>query len=184
MLAVLAVIAQAFVVVSVLWWLLGMIFDGVAASFDRFVAVMADSALPLAWVVSAVAMAGSLYFSESANFTPCIFCWYQRIAMYPLVLILGIAAIRGDTAARIYAMPLAAIGLLLSIYHVQLQAFPDQSSISCQKEAPCTAQWVDAMGYLSIPGFAGTAFAAILVLLGMTWRRDRALRRASVDSPV
>ena len=60
-------------------------------------ASLGGQALTLAWIVALVAMLGSLYFSEVAHFIPCEYCWYQRIAMYPLVLILGIAAYRQDT---------------------------------------------------------------------------------------
>ena len=81
-------------------------------------------------------MTGSLYFSEVAHFVPCRLCWYQRIAMYPLVLLLGIATLRRDRGIRLYAIPLAAIGAAVSIYHVQLERFPDQASF-CSLEAPC-----------------------------------------------
>ena len=74
-------------------------------------------------------MAGSLYFSEVAHFVPCRLCWYQRIAMYPLVLLLGIATLRRDVGIRLYAIPLAAIGAAVSIYHVQLERFPDQAHV-------------------------------------------------------
>ena len=177
-LGALAVLAQAFVIVTGVWWLGALAVRPLRTSFDRFAALMHDAAMPIALAVAATASAGSLYFSEVANYTPCILCWYQRIAMYPLVLLLAIALIRRDHAVRVYAMPLAAIGLVVSIYHVQLQLFPDQSAIQCQKEAPCTAQWVDALGYLSIPGLAGTAFAAILMLLGMAWWAARAAHRS------
>ena len=72
--------------------------------------------LYLAWVVALVATLGSLYLSEVRGYQPCILCWYQRIAMYPLSLLLGIAAFRDDLDIRRYAMPLAGIGLLTSLY--------------------------------------------------------------------
>ncbi len=172
-LGALAVLSQVFVVVAGGWWLCALLIRPCRTSFDRFAASLSDAAMPIALVIATTATAGSLYFSEVANYTPCLFCWYQRIAMYPLVVILAIGLIRRDRDARLYAMPLAAIGLALAVYHVQLQLFPDQSAIECDLDAPCTAQWVDALGYLSIPGLAGTAFAAILMLLGMSWWADR-----------
>ena len=78
-------------------------------------------ALVLAWVPALLAMGGSLYFSEIAHFPPCPLCWFQRIAMYPLVLLLGIAAFRRDVGIRTYAIPLAAIGAVVSVYHLLLE---------------------------------------------------------------
>ena len=69
-------------------------------------------------------MAGSLYFSEVADFMPCTLCWYQRIAMYPLVLLLGIAAFRRDRAIRLYVVPLAVVGAAISIYHYLYRVVP------------------------------------------------------------
>ena len=57
-----------------------------------------------------VATLGSLYFSEIRSFVPCVLCWFQRVTMYPLVIVLGVAAFRGDVAGRVYALPLAVIG--------------------------------------------------------------------------
>ena len=80
-----------------------------------------DRGLTAAAVVAAVCMGGSLYFSEVANFPPCKLCWYQRYAMYPLVPILGVAAWRGFTRIRPYAFALAAIGSMVSTYHILVE---------------------------------------------------------------
>ena len=69
-----------------------------------------DNRLYLAWLVALAAMLGSLYFSELRQFRPCILCWYQRVMMYPLVVILGIAALKGDHSVRRYVLALAVIG--------------------------------------------------------------------------
>jgi len=74
----------------------------------------------LAWLVALTCTVGSLYFSEVANFTPCTYCWYQRIAMYPLAVILGIAALRRDWGIRRYAVPVAGIGAAIALYHFLL----------------------------------------------------------------
>jgi disulfide bond formation protein DsbB len=128
-------------------------------------------ALPLAALVATVATLGSLYYSEVANFTPCKFCWYQRIAMYPLALILVIATVRRDLAVRRYAIPLALVGLALSVYHYQLQLFPDQAS-ACDVEAPCTTKEVEELGFVTIPFMAGCGFLAIAAMLAAA-RPDR-----------
>ena len=67
--------------------------------------------IPLAFVVATVATLGSLYLSEVANFVPCRLCWYQRIAMYPLPVLLGVAWWKRDDGVRRYALPLAIIGM-------------------------------------------------------------------------
>ena len=116
--------------------------------------------LPVSFAVAATAMLGSLYYSESANYTPCLYCWYQRICMYPLVAILAVAWWRRERQWGFYALPFSLIGLGFSVYHYQLQQFPDQES-SCDASAPCTAQWVDTFGFMSIPFMAGCGFLAI-----------------------
>jgi disulfide bond formation protein DsbB len=125
---------------------------------------VAESALPIAAFIAVAAMLGSLAFSEIADFVPCDFCWYQRIAMYPLAVILPIAAVRGDTWIRPYALTVAGIGLALATYHVQLQWFPEQSS-SCDITNPCSGRWVEAFGWMTIPQMSAIAFILIIGLL-------------------
>jgi len=107
-------------------------FDGLRERLSRF-------ALAGAWMVALLAMTGSLYFSEVAHYTPCLLCWYQRIAMYPLVLVLGIAAWRRDLGIRLYAIPLAAVGSVISAYHYLLEWFPALDTGACVVGVPCTA---------------------------------------------
>ncbi len=135
-----------------------------------------EQPLALGAVVATAAMLGSLYYSEVAGFVPCDYCWYQRIAMYPLAFVLGIAAIRKDRGAMYYALPIAVIGFGISVYHYQLQLFPEQSN-SCNLFAPCTQQWVDTWGFISIPFMAGAAFLAIITLGVLTIRDDRRAAR-------
>jgi disulfide bond formation protein DsbB len=133
---------------------------------DRLWDRTSEVALPLAAVVAVVATLGSLYESEVAGFVPCALCWYQRIAMYPMALILPIAALRGDRRVRVYALPIAVFGALISTYHYQLEWFPEQGSPACTLEAPCTVVWVRELGFVSIPFMALCGFLAIVWL---TW---------------
>jgi disulfide bond formation protein DsbB len=119
----------------------------------------------LAWLVAAVAMAGSLYFSESANFVPCKLCWFQRIAMYPLALLLLIAALRRDDGIRRYAVPLATIGAMISAYHYLIEWRPSLGAGTCEITAPCTVPWFRQFGFVSLPLMALCGFAAIVSLL-------------------
>jgi disulfide bond formation protein DsbB len=137
-----------------------------AAVWLRWLRDMVDGAsLALAALVGLVATLGSLYLSEIAHFPPCQLCWYQRLAMYPLPVILGIAAWRRDFGIRPYAIALAAIGSAISIYHYQLERFPDQSSLSCSVDVPCTTVWIWRFHYISIPFMALSGFALIVTLL-------------------
>ena len=136
----------------------------------------------LAFSVAAVSTAGSLWFSEVGDFVPCELCWYQRILMYPLVVVLGVAVWRGDDLLRWRVLPFSLSGVAVSSYHVQLQWFPDQGS-SCDVAAPCTQQWVDRFGFLSIPMMAFCGFVAVTVLtLAATVREDAGAATASTTS--
>jgi len=126
---------------------------------------LGSGALWLAFAVGLTATSGSLYFSEVAGLEPCALCWYQRIAMYPLALILGIAAWRGDWGVRRYAAPLAAIGAVIATYHVVLQRVPGLPSTGCSLTAPCSAIDLERFGLVTIPVMALVAFTAILTLL-------------------
>ncbi len=122
-----------------------------------------DVALPLATAIAATATGGSLLLSEVAGYLPCTLCWYQRIAMYPLVVILGVAAVRGDREVWRTAVPLSAIGALVSIWHILLEQNPAWGG-PCDDAAPCTIIWVEELGFLTLPTMALTAFVAISVL--------------------
>lgn len=125
-------------------------------------------------VVGSVAVGatfGSLYYSEIANFVPCTYCWYQRIAMYPIAVIVPLAIAFRDRSILRYTLALGSIGLALSAYHIQLQAFPDQATNSCELTSPCTAKWVEAFGFMTIPQMAGVSFAVIVAasIAGLRW---------------
>ena len=128
--------------------------------------VLDGQEVQLAFVVAVVATLGSLYLSEVANFIPCRLCWYQRIAMYPLPVLLGIGWWRRDAGVRRYAVPLALIGLAISTYHVLVERFPSlEGSSVCEIANPCTIRWVERFGFVTIPAMALAAFAFISGLL-------------------
>jgi len=139
--------------------------DSVADSLDTIRERLAPYALPGAFTVALLAVVGSLYFSEIAQFEPCRLCWYQRIAMYPLVPILAIAASRRDVGVRVYAGPVALIGLVISSYHYLLEWFPAVDTGACKVGIPCTVVWFRELGFVSLPFLALTAFALIIALL-------------------
>jgi disulfide bond formation protein DsbB len=130
-------------------------------------------AVGLACVVATIATAGSLYLSEIVGFPPCLLCWYQRIAMYPLVLVLGMAWLTGTPGAWKVALPLPLVGGTISAYHVALQYRPSLDLVACDASNPCSTRFVAAFGFVSIPVLAGAAFlmiAALLVAAGVAER--------------
>jgi disulfide bond formation protein DsbB len=136
-----------------------------APASRRALAAVHDLALWLAWLVAAVATVGSLYFSERAHFTPCRLCWYQRIAMYPLAVILLVAAVRRDHGVRWYAVPVAVVGMAISTYHYLIEWHPEWEATSCDITAPCSVPWFREFGFVSLSFMALCGFAAIIALL-------------------
>jgi disulfide bond formation protein DsbB len=142
--------------------------------FDEFRWLVRGITLPLAWLIAAVATAGSLYFSLVAHFTPCDLCWYQRIAMYPLaIILLGVAVSRRRELVPIL-LPLPLIGLGIALWHHYEEQHPARFVNSCQVGVPCTTKWINEFGFVTIPVLDGTAFAAIIVLLLLAWRTPSA----------
>lgn len=139
-----------------------------------------DNRLYLAWVVALVATLGSLYFSEIRQFRPCILCWYQRICMYPLVILLGIAAFRSDFGIRKYALPLAVIGWFTALYQ-NLETWgvvPTLKACGIDPSASCGTPWPvwganEALNKaITIPVLSMIAFTLIIALL--SWKRQPA----------
>ncbi len=135
------------------------------ARFSALQASVAGSGPALGALVAGIAMLGSLWFSEVADFPPCEWCWYQRIAMYPLALILTVAAVRRDPAIRPYGLALAGTGLALSAWHNVIETFPDLHAGSCDPANPCTIRWVEGLGFWTIPRMAFVAFALVFAAL-------------------
>ncbi len=121
--------------------------------------------LPYAsWLVALVAMAGSLFFSEVMDLPPCILCWYQRIAMYPLVLIIGVGIVTRDVRWKHYALPLSLVGLVIAIYHNLLYYNLIPESITpCKEGISCTTVQIEWLGFITIPLMALTAFVLVSV---------------------
>lgn len=108
---------------------------------------------------------GSLYYSEVVGFVPCELCWWQRIAMYPLVLVLGVAAVRGDRRVAWYGLPLSVVGLAIALYHILIQFQPTLDVGMCDGGVPCTARYLSVFGFVSIPVMASGGFLLVTGLL-------------------
>lgn len=118
--------------------------------------------LYVAWLVSIIATLGSLYFSEIQSFIPCELCWYQRILMYPLVLILGIATFQNDKSVKKYVLPISIIGSSISFFHYLEQKVPGFAEIKpCANGVPCSTEYINWLGFITIPFLALIAFSLV-----------------------
>nr|WP_202866400.1 disulfide oxidoreductase [Cohnella sp. AR92] len=127
---------------------------------------MRNYGLYMAWVVSLAATGGSLFLSEVMHYIPCDLCWYQRILMYPQVLLLGRAALKEDRRIIGYVLPLSVIGGLFSLYHYAEQKVPGFGGVvPCRSGVPCSKDYLDWFGIITIPLLALIAFALITALL-------------------
>ncbi|MGD8191401.1 disulfide oxidoreductase [Brevibacillus ginsengisoli] len=129
---------------------------------------MRNNALYLAWIVSLIAVGGSLYLSEVLKYIPCELCWFQRIFMYPQAILLGMACYRNDRRIISYLLPLNIIGGLISLYHYAEQKIPGLAEmLPCSAGIPCNKDYLDWFGVITIPLLALIAFVMISVLLWM-----------------
>ncbi len=125
------------------------------------------SVLPyLAWVTALVATVGSLFFSEVMGLPPCLLCWYQRIAMYPLVVVIGSGIVMRDRRMKYYALPLCLIGLVISLYHNLLYyGLVPESIAPCTAGISCTSRQIEWLGFVTIPLMGLAAFIGLSVCL-------------------
>ncbi|GAA4855874.1 disulfide oxidoreductase [Paenibacillus vulneris] len=131
--------------------------------------------LYMAWAVSLVAVGGSLFFSEVMRFEPCKLCWFQRIFMYPLVILLGMACYKNDRKLIAYILPMSIIGGMISLYHYSEQKIPGLAKLlPCTVGVPCNEDYINWLGFITIPFLALIAFIMItcFLLLGREERRE------------
>jgi|SRR5690625_739864 len=124
-----------------------------------------ETLLLFIWGVALIATLGSLFYSEVIGYVPCDLCWVQRIFMYPLVIIYGVAAFKKDISVALAGLILSMIGFFISVYHYLLQKLPALQDVggTCQI-VPCNLQYVNYFGFITIPFLAGLAFLIISVL--------------------
>jgi disulfide bond formation protein DsbB len=118
-----------------------------------------------AFLVSAIATGGSLFFSEIAGFVPCELCWYQRICMYPLSLLTLFAAAHNDYRVVRYLLPLPVVGAGVSVYHLLIENSVIAEPSACRVGGGgCAVKWINEFGYMTIPTLALTAFLLLIAL--------------------
>ncbi len=166
--ALLAVAVLVFTIALVIWRIAARTSARAAGALDSFRPV----ATGLAAAIAVGCTLGSLYFSEVAHYTPCTMCWYQRIAMYPLAIILVTAAIRRDRGVLLYVAVLASIGAVISTYHYLLERFPELETGACSAAVPCDYIWFEELGFVTLPFMAGCGFLAIVNLVTLARQDD------------
>ncbi|MFK2821365.1 disulfide oxidoreductase [Malaciobacter sp. WC5094] len=120
----------------------------------------------LSFLTASIATMGSLFFSEIMQFVPCSMCWYQRIFMYPLVLIFLVNTLYPDDKVFKYAMPLVLVGLFFAIYHNLLMfGIIPESVVPCVQGVPCSTEYINWLGFITIPFLSLSSYLIIFILL-------------------
>jgi len=124
-----------------------------------------ENVLLVIWSITLLATAGSLFYSEIVGYVPCDLCWVQRIFMYPLVVIYGVATFKQNVKFALSGLILSIMGFSGSVYHYLLQKLPALQEVggTCQI-VPCNLQYVNYFGFITIPFLAGSAFLMISLL--------------------
>ncbi len=140
----------------------------------------------VAWSQALIATLGSLFLSEVMGFIPCNLCWYQRILMYPLVVIIGIGILLRDRRVQYYVLPLSLFGLGIGLYHSLLYyGLIPETLQPCTAGVPCSTRWIEWFGFMGIPFAAFTAFTVIT--LAVIWHKpsdDEELKQTETSSQV
>jgi disulfide bond formation protein DsbB len=131
------------------------------------------NALLLSWVIALMATLSALFIGEVLGKTPCLLCWYQRIAMFPLALILGVASYTGDLTGRKYALPLIAIGTLIAAWHSLVFAGIVPAEVQpCSQTGPsCSGEGQILFGILPLPYLSLLTFITLLGLLTIPFKK-------------
>jgi len=126
----------------------------------------------ITWVIVSVSTLGSLFFSHVMEFAPCVLCWYQRICLFPLVIILATGLFPFDKRVVTYALPLAIAGCITAFYHNLLYSgIIPQNLQPCSKGVSCTEKYIELFGFITIPMLSLICFTIIITLLILLKKR-------------
>ncbi|MFA5935726.1 MAG: disulfide bond formation protein B [Patescibacteria group bacterium] len=141
---------------------------------QKLLSWISKQAYVIVFIISAFGMVGSLYYSEILGLTPCLLCWYQRISLYPIVLISAMALWFEDKKAYRYILALIAFGTLISIYQNLLYygIIPEKLA-PCILGVSCTTRYDSWLAFVPIPLQALGAHLAILAVMIVKWREER-----------
>lgn len=147
---------------------------------NRILTAIAPYARILAFLVALAATSGSLFYSEIAQYTPCLLCWWQRIFMYPQVLLIALGIMKNDKHIADYSIGMSSVGFIIALYHYYIQ-LGGKTFLTCGQvgfSASCTQRFTMEFGYITIPMMSLTAFAAILLLMRISKRMTNDLPEA------
>jgi len=137
--------------------------------------IISSSIVLVTFIVASIATLGSLFFSEVMEFIPCSMCWYQRIFMYPLVLIFLINLLYPDDKLFKYSFPLVLVGLLFAIYHNLLMwGIIPESAVPCKQGVPCSTEYFEYLGFINIPFLSLASYLLIAILLIVGLKKSKA----------
>ncbi len=168
-LSALTVLSQVVLAVALIAWVGGRIFNiqPLNRLFQKYLKLIGNRGIVWAFIVALTATLGSLFYSEIAGYDPCKLCWFQRIFMYPQVVLMGLALWRERRDVKPYSVALAIIGAPIALYHYIVQVLPS-APVACSTvgySASCSDKFVLTFGYISIPVMAFTAFLLIVLFL-------------------
>jgi disulfide bond formation protein DsbB len=171
---VLTIAADAVVATAALLGVAALLSRQARGALGRIAEFLGPQSLLVAWIVSIVTTLGSLYYSEHAGFIPCELCWYQRILMYPLVIVLGVGWLRRDPRAWMTAAPFVVLGAPLSLYHWLVERVPSfAESSSCSIVAPCTTPYFEKLGFVTLAWMCMSSFLLIGTMLAFSVASQR-----------
>lgn len=150
-----------------------------ASLFDTLIGGINSAGLYIATLSAWIALTGSLFMSEVLMWTPCVLCWYQRILMYPLALILPIGILRRDRGLPLYVLPVSIFGAGVSLYHYLLIKTTWLPAPPCGGDTPCSVDYWNFLGFINTPFLAFIAFLIITIMV-IGWT----IGRHEDDTPV
>jgi disulfide bond formation protein DsbB len=181
---VLTLVADAVVATAVVFGVAALVSRRARDAWFAVARFVGPHALLVAWIVAIVTTLGSLYYSLHAGYIPCELCWYQRIVMYPLVVVVGVGWLRRDAKTWITAAPFVVVGAPLSLYHWLVERVPSLAEgSSCSVVAPCTAPFFEKLGFVTLAWMCMSSFLLIGALLTLFVAGQRAERaRAGAEA--
>lgn len=169
--ATLALLGSIALAVMLLLYLAKKLFKN--KGFDRLSAFLAPKSYYLVFFLSFIATLSSLFLSEILKFSPCVLCWYQRIAMYPQPLLLYIAIVRNERVLGPYLIAMNVIGGLIAAYHYSLHLLPNVIPAGCDPSlvgVSCVKGYSFYYGFMTFPAMALVVFVLNIVLLSFSYR--------------
>lgn len=122
----------------------------------------------IAFLAACLATGGSLFFSEVLGWIPCTLCWYQRILIYPLTVLIAVGILRRDHRLPLFVLPLSVSDASIAFYHyvlIKTDLFPPL----CRAGVPCMVDYIDILGFINISFLALIAFLIITLMMSVAW---------------